>query len=196
MSTVAEIAAAWKCSRQAVAKWVKKGMPTTSIDAASSWRLGHGQRSPRAKLFPVVQAPVPIADGDFQSEPALIHGDNQTSVRERARKAERAAYAILQERIASKDVDGIAGALKAYNEARKGREGAELAFIKHQQATEVLVDREAITAMFNRRITMFRDHLLSLPDAMALRCNPNDPQGAAEALQEWVERTLRVVAES
>lgn len=196
MSTVAEIAAAWKCSRQNVAKWVKKGMPTTSIDAASSWRLGHGQRSPRAKLFPSVQAPDP-ADGDVQqSESGLLHGDNQASVRERARKAERVAYAILQDRIESKDVDGITGALKAYNEARKGREGAELAFIKHQQVTEVLVDRETYTAMFNRRITMFRDQLLSLPDAMGLRCNPNDPQGAAEALQEWVERTLRIVAES
>lgn len=196
MSTVAEIAAAWKCSRQAVAKWVKKGMPTTSIDAASSWRLGHGQRTPRAKLFPVVQAP--SADGvlENQPEPPLLHGDNQASVRERMRKAERAAYAILQERINEKDIDGIAGALKAYNEAGKGRDRAELAFIKHQQSTEVLVDRETITAMFNRRITMFRDHLLSLPDAMSLRCNPNDPQGAAEALQEWVERTLRVVAES
>jgi len=196
MSTAAEIAQAWGCSRQAVFKWIKKGMPTSTIEAASSWRLGHGQRSARVKLLPTVTAPEPVADGADVDPASLLDVESPEAVRDRARKAERAAYALFQQRLAAKDFDGINAALKAYATARSGRAGAEMDFIKHQQAVGVLVDRETIKSIHLRRIAAIKDHLLSISDALAKRCNPSDPGLAALALQEWAERTLLSVSES
>lgn len=196
MSSAAEIAQAWGCSRQAVFKWIKKGMPTSSIEAASSWRLGHGQRSARVKLLPTVTAPEPVADGVGVDPAALLDVESPEAVRDRARKAERAAYALFQQRLAAKDFDGINAALKAYATARAGRAGAEMDFIKHQQTMGVLVDRETIKSIHLRRISAIKDHLLSISDALAMRCNPSDPGLAALALQEWAERTLLAVSES
>lgn len=196
MSTFSEIAQAWGCSRQAVAKWVKKGMPISSLEAATSWRLGHGQRSARVKLLPTVSAPEPVDVDDCSATVSTIDTESPEAVRDRARKAERIAYALFQERVRAKDLDGMNAALKGYATARAGRAGAEMDFIKHQEAKNVLVDREKVMAINLRRINALKEHLLSLPDALAKRCNPSDPSLAAEMLSEWVERTLRTVSES
>jgi hypothetical protein len=194
MSSASEIAAAWGCSRQAVAKWIKKGMPTSSIDAASSWRLSHGQRSARVKLLPAVEAPDPVTDSDLPA--ALADGESAEAVRDRARKAEKVAYALLQERMRLKDFDGIHAALRNYSAARAERGRADMDFIKHQQATGALVDRNQALSAQNRKLAAIKDHLLSLPEACAKRCNPTDPDLAAIVLMEWAENTLRASAEA
>ena len=196
MSSISEIAAAWGCSRQAVSKWSKKGMPTDSVDAASSWRLSHGQRSARVKLLPRIDAPESIPDVDDAVPAALVDGESAEAVRDRARKAEKVAYALLQERMKAKDFDGIHAALRNYSSARAERGRADLDFIKHQQATGALVDRNQALSAQNRKLAAIKDHLLSLPEACSKRCNPSDPDLAAIVLQEWAENTLRAAAEA
>lgn len=194
MASTSEIAAAWGCSRQAIYKWIKKGMPTSSIEAASSWRMSHGERSARVRLVPDFTPPAP-ADDDA-SPAALADGDSAEAVRDRARKAERAAYAIFQKRMSEQNYDGIHAALKNFNVAQAGRAKAEMDFIKHQQAIGAVVDRSASISAQNRKLASVRDHLLSLPDACAKRCNPTDPDLAALVLQEWAESTLRIASEA
>ena len=197
MSSASEIAAAWGCSRQAVAKWVKKGMPTTSVEAATSWRLSHGERSARVKLLPQIEPPLPASDGDDAGVPAgLGDPDSAQASRDRARKAERVAYAMLQEQINAKDLGGINAAMKNYNTARAGRASADLDFIKHQKEAGALVDRFSAINSQNRKLSALKDLLLSLPESVAKRCNPTDPDLAALVLQEWAENTLRVASEA
>ena len=195
MSSISEIAAAWGCSRQSVYKWVKKGMPISSIEAASGWRLSHGQRSARVKLLPTITPPDPVND-DSLTPAALGDVESPEAVRDRARKAERVAYSLLQEVLRSKDYDGIHASLRNYGVARDGRGRAELTFIKHQQAIGALVDRSSAIGAQNRKLSAIKDHLMSLSESVSKRCNPTDPDIAALVLQEWAENTLRVASEA
>jgi phage terminase Nu1 subunit (DNA packaging protein) len=196
MASTSEIAAAWGCSRQAVSKWVRKGMPTESIAAATSWRMNHGERSARVKLLPQIDPPAPALDDDGGAPAALTNPDSPEASRDMARKAERVSYALLQEQIRLKDLAGIHAALKNYNVSRSGRAAAELDFIKHQKEAGALVDRFSSINAQNRKLGALRDLVLSLPEAVAKRCNPSDPDLAALVLQEWAEGTLRVASES
>jgi hypothetical protein len=196
MSSISQIAAAWGCSRQAVSKWARKGMPTHSVAAASSWRLTHGERSARVKLLPAIPVPDPVADVAEEAPAALTDGESAEAVRDRARKAERVAYAMLQERLRAKDYEGIHASLKNYAVAKQVRDRSEVAFIKHQVEKGALVDRDSAISAQNRKLAAIKDHLLSLPAAAAKRANPTDPDMAALVLQEWVENTLRAVSEA
>jgi len=171
-------------------------MPLNSVEAASSWRMSHGQRSARVKLIPQIEAPDPILDGGDEPPAALVDGESPEAVRDRVRKVEKVAYAVLQERLRAKDFDGIHAALRNYSAARAERGRADLAFIKHQQAIGALVDRASAIGAQNRKLSAIKDHLLSLPEAVAKRCNPSDPDLAALVLQEWAENTLRVASEA
>ena len=196
MSSISEIAAAWSCSRQNVSKWVKKGMPVTSIDAAAKWRMSHGQRSSRVKLVPVISAPQPVDDADVSDPAALLDVESPEAVRDRARKMERGAYASYLKRVAENDFEGIMAAIREYNGAAKVRAGAEVAYIQQQKERGALVDRSSAISAQNRKLSAIKDHLLSLSDSVAKRCNPTDPDLAALVLQEWAENTLRVASEA
>ena len=54
--TATDLAREWGCSRQAVAKWVAKGMPLNSLAEATAWRSVNGQRAPRVQLAAAVSA--------------------------------------------------------------------------------------------------------------------------------------------
>ena len=192
---MSQIAQAWGCSRQNISKWVKKGMPTTSLAAASSWRMAHGSRSARVKLLPQLP-PAPAAVGDDVDPAALVDGESPEAVRDRARKAERTSYAMLQENLRTKDFDAITASLKAYTASQTLRSGAEIAFIKHHQLAGTLVDRSAALGSISRKLDPIKNLIMSLPEAMAKRCNPTDPETAAAALSEWAHSTLRSVQES
>lgn len=194
--SVAAIAQAWGCSRQAVCKWAKKGMPTSSVEAAASWRLGHGQRSPRVKLLPTVAAPTPVILDDVAGPAVLLDVESPEAVRDRARKIERSAYAVYQRRLQADDFEGIMAAIRNYNVAAKGRADAEVAFNNHKKEIGAVVDRASALSTQHRKLSAIKDHLTALPAAMAKRCNPVDPDLASMVLQEWVEKTLRAAIEA
>jgi hypothetical protein len=127
--TASDLAKEWGCSRQAVAKWVAKGMPLTSMEEASAWRSANSQRAPRCR---VVQAAAAYTDpaGPVSLETA-VPGETPevTEVRERsnrAKVAEREAMKLLDQAKEAKDVHGIRLALdKVITTQERARDAAD-----------------------------------------------------------------------
>ena len=127
--TASDLAKEWGCSRQAVAKWVAKGMPLTSMEEASAWRSANSQRAPRCK---VAQAAAAYTDPDG---PVSLEGSapgetpELAEIRERsnrARVAEREAMKLLDQAKEAKDVHGIRLALdKVIATQERARDAAE-----------------------------------------------------------------------
>lgn len=127
--TASDLAKEWGCSRQAVAKWVGKGMPLASLEEASAWRAANSQRAPRCK---VAQAAAAYADPDG---PVSLEGSapgerpELAEIRERsnrAKVAEREAMKLLDQAKEAKDVHGIRLALdKVISTQERARDAAE-----------------------------------------------------------------------
>lgn len=127
--TASDLAKEWGCSRQAIAKWVAKGMPLTSMEEASAWRAANSQRAPRCKL---VQAAAVYADSDGPvSLDTAVPGETAevAEVRERsnrAKVAEREAMKLLDTAKEAKDVHAIRLALdKVIATQERARDAAE-----------------------------------------------------------------------
>ncbi len=127
--TASDLAKEWGCSRQAVAKWVAKGMPLTSMEEASAWRSANSQRAPRCKVAQAAAA-YTDPDGPVSLETALPGETPElTEVRERANRAkvaEREAMKLLDQAKEAKDVNGIRLALdKVIATQERARDAAE-----------------------------------------------------------------------
>ena len=152
--TASDLAKEWGCSRQAVAKWVKRGMPLASLEEASAWRAAHSQRAPRCRVA-VAAAAYSDPDGPVSLETS-VPGETPElgEIRERsnrARVAEREAMKLLDQAKEAKDVHGIRLALDkviatqerardAADELAKGRAAAGLLMpvSQHNQVVERL----------------------------------------------------------
>ena len=105
--TAQDVASEWGCSRQAVAKWVAKGMPLTTIEEATAWRSVHGQRAPRVKLAAAVAAHA-ATHTDRPSMETIQPGEDHgvAEYRRHADAAARFVWACVNELIeASEDKD-------------------------------------------------------------------------------------------
>ena len=127
--TASDLAKEWGCSRQAVAKWVAKGMPLTSLEEASAWRAAHSQRAPRCRVA-VAAAAYADPDGPVSLEgSAPGETPELAEIRERsnrARVAEREAMKLLDQAKEAKDVHGIRLALdKVIATQERARDAAE-----------------------------------------------------------------------
>lgn len=104
--TASDLAKEWGCSRQAVAKWVSKGMPLNTIEEASAWRAAHSQRSPRCKVvqraaaYPDPAGPVAIETAIPGETAELAEVRDRSN---RARIAEREAHNLLDQAKEAKD---------------------------------------------------------------------------------------------
>lgn len=150
--TASELAKTWGCSRQAIAKWVIKGMPLTSEQDASAWRAANGQRAPRCKVAVAAAAyvdpgvPVCLDTAHVGELPEV------TEIRERAnraRMAEHEAMRLLDLAKSQNDVQGIRLALEkvivtqerardAGEELKKARAvaGIMMTKLEHDQVVE------------------------------------------------------------
>ena len=127
--TASDLAKEWGCSRQAVAKWVAKGMPLTSLEEASAWRAAHSQRAPRCRVA-VAAAAYADPDGPVSLEGSAPGETPEVAeIRERsnrARVAEREAMKLLDQAKEAKDVHGIRLALdKVIATQERARDAAE-----------------------------------------------------------------------
>lgn len=157
--TASQLAKEWQCSRQAIAKWVAKGMPLTSSEEASAWRAAHAQRAPRCQVAVKASAyQDPAGPVDLvTSLPG--EGEQVGEVRDRnnrAKVAEREAMLLLAKAKEAGDVNAIRLALdKVIATQERARDAAD-ELMKARSSANVMMSRTAHNEVVEKMAAEFQ----------------------------------------
>ena len=164
----AEIARQWGCSRQHAANCIKKGCPTTSLEAAASWRLANARYGVgyRSKGIPVPCSPPPpeqISAIPASADPVCGVAQEELSSMEKSLLAaiavEEAAFRLVTDAQRLMNDEKLVIRTAAYNKAQMGRLQAEEMILKIKERKKVLVPMETAKSIMRR---MFVPHLGTL----------------------------------
>jgi len=191
-----------------VSRLVKRGMPTTSVDAANAWREIHAKPRPgrqkgikKAAEIPVVsdpgtitETPPPVLTRDHSApEPDEDNNDPRQSLR-RARKAELVGYNELV--LCKKNggsVEDIRKANSIYIAARNNRYKAERDFKEWQRQESILLYFDEARDIVTRPHIAVKQTLDIMPKTLAPRLF-NQPQKAIEqTLADWVDNLTTLI---
>jgi len=212
---IIELSNALGIHKSVVSRLVKKGMPTTSVDAAQDWREQHAK--PRAKRGhagtapprPRPQPPQPPTPAEFQAapipdpppatrdvtgpEPDEEKNDPRQSLR-RARRAEMAGYnELVKCQRSGGSVEDYRKANSIYIHARNNRIKAEKDFRDWQRDQSILLYYDEARDIASRPHMGARNIIESMPKNLAPRL-VNQPQKAIErTLVEWCDRLTEII---
>jgi hypothetical protein len=147
--------------------------------AVRQWRIND---DPRWNTFLVSRA-------RMQELPICVPQDsaNITPADEEAAALRR--YDMLQRlcdaSIERQDSLSLTPLLKSAHEAHRLLEQVRRARLAHEEASGKLVDRSAARDVMLRFFDLARGRIESLPDTLAKRCNPTDPDMALIVLEQW-----------
>ena len=157
--TASQLAKEWQCSRQAIAKWVAKGMPLTSSEEASAWRAAHAQRAPRCQVAVKALAyQDPAGPVDLVTS---LPGESEQvgEVRDRnnrAKVAEREAMLLLAKAKEAGDVNAIRLALdKVIATQERARDAAD-ELMKARSSANVMMSRIAHNEVVEKMAAEFQ----------------------------------------
>jgi hypothetical protein len=195
MPTISEYARARGVSHQYISKLVKKGLPLDSFELADLWREAHASSkastSPKqiAKLVdekyndsrlarergeeclnerPDVRLPQPL-----EIEDALLN----------ARRSAAEAYRVLERAMSEGNISRISALLATHNKALEALFKAEQSYREELERRGVLILVSEANEMARRGYGVVIARLSSLPQNVAPRCNPANPNHAMEVLE-------------
>lgn len=190
--------------KSVVSRLVKKGMPTTSVDAAQAWRetnapprAKRGQRGeppPAPKRAP---APAPEAmpyESPLKSEVAIESANTPELSLQRAIQAEDAAHQKRKEiEINNGSIEDYRKANAVYIAARNNRVKAQKDFADWQQSERITIYSDNAIEMFQRTLGAGRQLIDIMPKTLAARL-VNQPQKEIErTLLEWCSRLIETM---
>ena len=191
-----------------VSRLAKRGMPTTSVDAANAWREIHAKPRPGRQKgtqemsaipevitsAPIPEAAPPVLTRDHSApEPDEDNNDPRQSLR-RARKAELVGYNELV--LCKKNggsVEDIRKANSIYIAARNNRYKAEKDFKEWQRQESILLYFDEARDIVTRPHVAVKQTLDIMPKTLAPRLF-NQPQKAIEqTLADWVDNLTALI---
>lgn len=188
---VSEIARQWGVSSSYVARLVKRGMPLRSLADADSWRLANLQKPPRSESGAVLVKQT--SDGAGAGDSEIADKDSPLARLKRSHKAERLAFALLEQLGEGGNAVAMRAGIHAWGEAKKRVSEAELEHAKHQLATGELMDAEMVKEIYTKFLGGLRQSLDAMPSSLATRANPSDPECAKRAIQEGVDQIYNAI---
>lgn len=192
--TQKELAKELGVSLTSVCKWLKKGMPGDSVQAAQVWRASRTLRTPgcRSKQIAPRVEPEKIKDA-----PSLDKIDtSMDAVIERAKLSEYMAGAALKDANEKGQMEIYKLLTDNHARAVKARIDAETASIELKKASGELITLDEAVQRWGAMANSIRMLLDALPKSVGARCNPSDPELAIEALNDWVQnQALKVLHE-
>lgn len=217
---ISELSNALGIDKSVVSRLVKKGMPTTSVDAAQAWRETNAP--PRAKRgqrgtpppkpqdgqkvksggpyppvagstpAPATPPPPPVSNDTTAPEPDDEDNTPRQSLR-RARLAEKVGYneLVLCKRNGGSHED-IRKANSTYIASRNNRIKAERDFRDWQRLESITLFLDEAREIYGRPHQAERQVLEVMPKTLAARL-VNQPQKAIEStLADWVDRLIEL----
>jgi hypothetical protein len=189
----AELARVWGVSPSYVARLIKKGCPLGSVSEADRWRLENLQKPPRSEsgssLVSSVAKPSEIVANE--------ETDTSTAGRlKRAQNAELIAYSLLQTLADGGNAVSLRAGVHAWGEAKRRVSEAELEHAKYQQVAKELISVEEVKEINTKYLGGIRALMDAMPGSICVRANPSDPECAKEAMEEYIDRILRMIQAS
>jgi hypothetical protein len=181
-----DLAQKWNVSRAAISKFVKAGMPLTSVNDAERWKLSNQKRVSKTEisLIPSPNSSKPSKDLDAESY------KSKTSLGRlnRAKNAEVVAYSLVAIAATNENPVAMRAAVQGWGEAKKRVAEAEMEHARWEEVSRVTVRMGEVQEWITKWHGAIRSLLDALPSSLAARANPSDPECAKQAIQDGINQ--------
>lgn len=210
---ISELSNALRIDKSVVSRLVKKGMPTTSVDAAQAWRetnapprAKRGQRgtpppSPKVaeptipeklKSSPIVGNPTPPVSFN-ETKPVESANTPDLSLK-RAIEAEDSAHQKRKEiELNNGSIEDYRKANGVYISARNNRVKAQKDHAEWERLMQITVFSDDAIAMFQRTFGAARQVIDVMPKTMAPRIVGQPQKEIERSLLEWCSRLIETM---
>jgi hypothetical protein len=186
-----DLAQKWNVSRAAISKFVKAGMPLTSVNDAERWKLSNQKRVSKTEisLIPSPNSSEPSKDSDAE----LSVSKTSLGRLNRAKNAEVVAYSLVATAATNKNPVAMRAAVQGWGEAKKRVAEAEMEHARWEEVSRVTVRMGEVQEWITKWHGAIRSLLDALPSSLAARANPSDPECAKVAIQEGVDQIYMTI---
>ena len=213
---ITELSNALGIDKSVVSRLVKKGMPTTSVDAAQAWRetnapprAKRGQRgtpppAPKVAAPPVIPTAPPVVSNDTKPPPPAHDSpepdDEDNTPRQSLRRARLAEKVGYNELVICKrnggSIEDIRKANQTYISSRNNRVKAEKDFKDWQLQERKLLYFDEAKDITSRPHIAAKQLLEVMPKTLAPRLH-GQPQKTIEAsLAEWADNLTTIIRQA
>jgi hypothetical protein len=197
---ITELSNALGIDKSVVSRLVKKGMPTTSVDAAQAWRetnapprAKRGQRGtppPAPKVAEPPSAPATPPASLNDTKPMQSANTPKLSL-DRAIEAEDSAHHKLKEiELCGGSIEDYRKANAVYIAARNNRVRAQKDYDEWQRLQQITIFTSEGLEFLNRILTPGRQMAEVMPKNMAPRLAMQPQKVVEKALFEWSARLI------
>jgi len=181
-----DLAQKWNVSRAAISKFVKAGMPLTSVNDAERWKLSNQKRVSKTEisLIPSPNSSEPSKDSDAE----LSVSKTSLGRLNRAKNAEVVAYSLVATAATNKNPVAMRAAVQGWGEAKKRVAEAEMEHARWEEVSRVTVRMGEVQEWITKWHGAIRSLLDTLPSSLAARANPSDPECAKQAIQDGINQ--------
>ena len=181
-----DLAQKWNVSRAAISKFVKAGMPLTSVNDAERWKLSNQKRVSKTEisLIPSPNSSEPSKDSDAE----LSVSKTSLGRLNRAKNAEVVAYSLVATAATNKNPVAMRAAVQGWGEAKKRVAEAEMEHARWEEVSRVTVRMGEVQEWVTKWHGAIRSLLDALPSSLAARANPSDPECAKQAIQDGINQ--------
>jgi hypothetical protein len=195
-----ELAEALGVTKGLVSQLTKRGMPTSSPEAAMAWREANAKpRKWKSKAAPPTESTSPTAKPQAATKPAqaITAADDPHASLERARAAEAQSYAALVAgREGGASPEDLRKLSTTYFAARRNRQTAEDFADQWQRRQRITLLYDEAVEIVSRPHNAAKQMLEVMPKALAPRLY-GQPQKTIEAtLAEWADNLAAILRQS
>jgi hypothetical protein len=191
MLTLKEIAQDWGCTPQYVSLCVKQGCPKEDFESARLWRNAHTTRA--SKKDPVKNVTPGLHSIPLEEQLARQYTDDPKIIAELAElfktivnsaRAAEAAWQMLDEAFVEGKPSKISMLLNLHSKAVEARVKAERMVREELERRGILIPLTEAKTKVRRVCEIIVSRLSAMPQNIAPRCNPHNPEHAMQILQE------------
>jgi len=192
--TAGKIAKDWGVAKSYVQRCIKRGCPTDTFENSRAWRFANTTKrattSPKqiAKLIAEensseVRTPGKIYSAKKADGYRLPSGDSLNNALNNAIEASEEAFRLLKEAMIEEKDQKISARLAVFNRSSENRFKAETAYREELGRRRILIPLAEAKEIARRGYEVIIQRLNALPQNVAQRCNPTDPDRAITVLE-------------
>lgn len=177
--TISELARGLGFSRQYVQRSVKDGCPVSDFESARLWFKAHRPNTKKEPKSPIEEESSP----GYQKNGNNGNGDLDSALRNSIHACSE-AWRLLEEAFIEGKPTKISVWLNLHTKAVEARVKAEGMIRSELERQKVLIPMTEAKTSVRRVVEIIVSRLSAMPQNIAPRCNPHNPEHAMEILQE------------